>query len=76
MPTFSGVGIVILGNGVFRVQEFANTNTQELTSKVESQVTHCNGWAGSGAIAASEEETRRSNMRHRPVGLGVQGDPG
>ena len=23
--------------------------------------------------ACSEEEARRSNMRHRPVGLGVQG---
>ena len=46
-------------------------HTHKLGLKVESQVAH-NGWGGS-ASSQPEEEARRSNMRHRPVGLGVQG---
>ena len=65
-----GVRIVILGNGSFRVQD-AKTHTHKLGLNVESQVAH-NGWGGS-ACSQPEEEARRSNMRHRPVGLGVQG---
>jgi hypothetical protein len=45
----------------------------ELTRPFEDFTMVLHGFSPASAVITPQEEARRSNLRHRPVGLGVQG---